>query len=113
MGIKDMRDKVLGSIIPKDVKKEDFELDENEKEEIEKEQQEAELITDEAEDSVVEGIDNKEEFKIKTVIFKEDESEEEVARQKKILGKAKIAIGAGILAVVGITAAIVSSKRRR
>lgn len=64
-------------------------------------------------DSVMEGLDSKEELKIKTVLFKESDSEEEATRRKNIMGKAKIVAGAAILLTGTLAAVLLNSKKRR
>jgi hypothetical protein len=88
--------------IPKDIKKEDFELTENQKRQID-------------EESVVEVCEapqQQDAFKIKTILVKEEDQKTE--EEKKINLKASIKIIAGIgLAAAGLAAVLLRSKKRR
>jgi len=121
VSIKDMAEKIKGTVIPKDVKKEDFEVTEDEKKEITENnvpENEDKPISDEVEDivedanNVSEDNQNEEPIKIKTMFVKaEDENTPETAKDK-IKGAAKIAAGVGI-AAIGLAAVLLRSKKRR
>jgi hypothetical protein len=109
MNIRDITDKLRETIIPKDVKKEDFELTEQEKKEIvedEKMEKEQKLISDETE------IIEEQPLRIKTMIVKEEDQQAEF-KKKKLAETAKIAAGIGIAAVAGLAVLLLSSRKRR
>ncbi|MBL4935952.1 hypothetical protein JK636_09285 [Clostridium sp. YIM B02515] len=116
MSIKDMAEKIKGTVIPNDVKKEDFEVTEDEKKEItesNKAENEDRPISDEVEDiNNNEDNQNEEPIKIKTMFVKEEDQKTEETSKDKIKGAAKIAAGVGI-AVIGLAAVILKSKRKR
>lgn len=116
-----MAEKIKGTVIPKDVKKEDFEVTEDEKKEIIENnvsENEDKPISDEVED-VVEDINNgseenknEEPMKIKTMFVKEEDQKTEETAKDKIKGAAKIAAGVGI-AAIGLAAVLLRTKRKR
>lgn len=88
--------------IPKDIRKEDFELTENEKKQIEEEN----IV------GACEAPQQQDAFKIKTILVKEEDQQTD--KEKKINFRVSIKIIAGIgLAAAGLAAVLLRSKKRR
>jgi hypothetical protein len=109
MNLKDITDKLKGTIIPKDVKKEDFELTEQEKNEIVEVDDMAKdqnPISDETE------IIEEQPLRIKTMIVKQEDEQKEF-KKKKLADAAKIAAGVGVAAVAGLAVILISSRKKK
>jgi hypothetical protein len=110
MNLRDISDKLKDTILPREVKKEDFELVDNEKKEIPKEENmeyEQKPISDEIEQF------EEQPFRIKTMFVKSEDEEDAAAKKKKLLGAAKVAVGVGIVAAAGLAAFLLGSKKKR
>lgn len=115
MKVRDITDKIKDIVIPKNVKKEDFELTESEKKKITEdntmtEEQKPisyEIETDASKDDV--NNDN-EEIKIRTIIVTEEDNEKE---NKTMMSTAiKLVVGVGI-AAAGLAAILLNSRKRK
>jgi hypothetical protein len=112
MSIRDIKEKLMGITIPKEVKKEDFELTDSEKKIMEDKHMDNEpkIISDEVEDMNASAPLEAEEIKIKTVFVKEEDKES--YSKRKLMNAAKIAAGVGV-AAVGIAALLLGMKKKR
>lgn len=127
MNIKDITEKLKGTVIPKDVKKEEFELTEEEKKEIAEDEnmsEEQKPISDEVEtlnEPVSEPVEaeeikeepKQEEINIKTMIVTEEDQETEEDKKRKLMGKVKVAAGVALVTAAGIAAYLLKSKKKR
>ena len=114
MNIKDIGSKLKETMIPKDVRKEEFELTDNERKEIVEEadmNSEQRPISDEVED-MEEPVQQKP-MKIKTILVKSEDQEDEGTTKEKVKNTLKVVAGVGAIAVAGIAAVLLSSRKKR
>jgi hypothetical protein len=116
MNIKDITDKLMGIKIPKDIKKEDFELTEVEKKHIEEENIMEEIqkpISDEVELEEEIKIEEQEPIKIKTVFVKDEDQVDEEASKRKLKETLKVVAGVSLVLAAGVAAVLLKSKKKR
>lgn len=109
MKLRDITDKLKETIIPKDVKEEDFQLSEQEKKEIvedENMEQDQKIISDETE------IIEEQPLRIRTMIVKEEDQQAEF-KKKKLAEAVKIAAGVGVAAAAGLAVLLLSSRKKK
>jgi nucleoside phosphorylase len=115
MKVRDITDKIKDIVIPRDVKKEDFELTESEKKEITEDNtmtEDQKAISDETEVDIANNKVNNddEEIKIRTIIVTEEDNEKE---NKTMMSTAiKLVVGASI-AAAGLAAIFLNSRKRK
>jgi hypothetical protein len=110
MNLRDISDKLKDTILPREVKKDDLELADNDKKETAPEENmeyEQKPISDEIEQF------EEQPFRIKTMFVKSEDEEDVAARKKKLMGAAKVAAGVGIVAAAGLAAFLLASRKKR
>jgi hypothetical protein len=110
MNLRDISDKLKDTILPREVKKDDLELADNDKKETAPEENmehEQKPISDEIEQF------EEQPFRIKTMFVKSEDEEDVAARKKKLMGAAKVAAGVGIVAAAGLAAFLLGSRKKR